>query len=149
MDAINAALDEKFKKNMTRKISVFETYIKSRLLINPKTLKMARMEITPLETIYLSLYPRLEEVEVLDLRQNQIGDQGAEALALSPVLRNLREMDLRSNRITRAGIQFLEASRNFLCLEKLDLRGNKLGKIWEEKLKRSGNFPRLGELKIS
>ncbi|MBI5426663.1 MAG: hypothetical protein HZA02_00115 [Nitrospinae bacterium] len=148
IDAINAALDEKLKLNLARKISVFEKFVKSRLAMDPKILKMPHMEITPEETIYLSLYPPLEELEVLDLRLNTVGDTGTAAVAVSPVLRNLRELDLRSDRIAREGIQSLMESRNFANLRKLDLRGNKAGRAWEEKIFNSGNFPRLEELRI-
>lgn len=147
IDRINEILDKQFLKPHVRKISLFEKFIKSRLAINPKVLKMAQMEVTPEEAVYLSLYPALEPLEVLDLRKNHIGDEGLEALAQSPVLINLREMDLRNNQITRTGMLSLAQSGNFSRLERLDLRTNQLAAAWAEKLKRSEKFSRLQYVK--
>ncbi|NIW42817.1 MAG: hypothetical protein GWN16_07675, partial [Calditrichae bacterium] len=92
LDQINAAIDAKIKKDGARKISTFETFIKSRISLNRKTLKMADMEINPDEAVYLSLYPELSELEVLDLRKNHLGDQGCQAIFMSPVLTRLKEL---------------------------------------------------------
>lgn len=143
LDQINAALDREFMKIGRRKISLFEKLIKGRLSRDAKVLKMAKMEISPEEAIYLSLYPPLNQLEVLDLRKNLIGDDGIMAFAQSPVLKNLREMDLRNNHISRAGLVVFAESENFSRLEKLDLRINRLSGNWGEKLKGNKNFPGL------
>lgn len=134
LDKINAAIEARLQQGQTRKISIFEKYIKSRLSANPKTLIMTGFSINPLEAIYLSQYPAIEGVEKLDLRKNSIGDAGLEAIAHSPLLKNLRQLDLRNNQITRVGMEALSKSKTLTNLRSLDLRVNKLGKRWEEKL---------------
>jgi hypothetical protein len=144
---INRAIDEKLKIKGFRKITVFEEFVKNRLLGNPYILKMPNMEVSIVETIYLCQYPAINGIEVLDLRKNFIGDAGLEAIAQSPFLGKLRELDLRSNGITRSGVKTLAESKTLKCLEKIDLRVNKLGKRWEEKFKEIGDFPKLKEIK--
>jgi Ran GTPase-activating protein (RanGAP) involved in mRNA processing and transport len=147
LDQINAVIDAKLNRGGSRKITTFELFIKSRISRNVKTLKMASMDINPDEAAYLSLYPDLSELTVLDLRKNFLGDTGLQAIAISPVLKNLKEMDLRNNQITRVGLEFLSKNTTLTQLEKLDLRSNKLGKRWEEKLKESDRLPHLREVK--
>lgn len=148
LDQINAIIDAKLKQTRQRKISIFENYIKSRLLKNPKKLEMTALEINPAEATYLSVYPNLDKLEKLDLRQNQLGDRGLEAIANSKIIVNLKELDLRNNQITRVGMQSLMVSPNMKNLTKLDLRLNKMGgKLWFERLQKSGNFPALKNFK--
>ncbi len=147
LDQINAAIDAKLGRDGSRKITTFELFLKSRISRNAKSLKMASMEINPDEATYLSLYPDLSELEVLDLRKNFLGDTGLQALALSNVLKNVRELDLRNNQITRVGLEFFAKETTMTRLEKIDLRSNKLGKRWEEKLKESDRLPHLKEVK--
>ena len=143
LDEINREIEEKLQKNRTRKISIFEQYIKSRISANPKSLKMTDLEIIPLEAIYLSKHPAIANVETLDLRKNKIGDIGLEAIAQSTQLKHLRKLDLRNNQITRIGVEALAKSTTLTRLQEIDLRVNKLGRRWEEKLKESGDFPEL------
>ncbi|MDH5762570.1 MAG: hypothetical protein OEZ51_06300 [Nitrospinota bacterium] len=147
LDQINAAIDAKLYRNGSRKITTFELFIKSRISRNAKALKMASMEINSDEAVYLSLYPDLSELEILDLRKNFLGDIGLQALARSPILKNVRNLDLRNNQITRSGLEFFAKETTMTQLEKIDLRSNKLGKRWEEKLKESDRLPHLKEVK--
>ena len=147
LDAINQAIDEKLKIRGLRKITLFEEFIKNRLAVNPRVLKMPQMEISAVESIYLSQYPALDGLEVLSLRKNFIGDEGLEGIAQSPLFNKLRELDLRNNGITRVGVKILSESKTLGCLEKIDLRLNKLGKRWEEKFNETGNFPKLYQIK--
>ena len=147
LDQINAAIDAKLSRNGARKITTFELFIKSRVSMNSKTLKMAGMEITPDEAVYLSLYPDLSSLEILDLRKNFLGDIGLQAIATSTVFQNLKALDLRNNQITRIGLEFFSQNTTLTHLEKIDLRSNKLGKRWEEKLKESDRLPHLREVK--
>ena len=147
LQEINKAIEAKLQKDQTRKISIFEKYILSRISANPKALKMTNFEIVPLEAIYLSRHPAVAKVESLDLRKNMIGDLGLEAIAHSPQLKNLRKLDLRNNQITRVGMESLSKSKTLTQLEELDLRVNKLGRRWEEKLQQLGDFPQLQILK--
>ena len=148
LDDVNRAIDKKLKIRGLRKITLFEEFIKNRLIINPRVLKMPKMEVSAIEAVYLSQYLPLDGLEVLDLRKNFIGDEGLEAISQSPYFSNLRELDLRNNGITRIGMKILGQSKSLSCLVKLDLRLNKLGKRWEDKLRETGNFPRLTELKV-
>jgi len=148
LDDVNRAIDKKLKIKGLRKITLFEEFIKNRLNINPLVLKMPQMEVSAIEAIYLSQYLPLDGLEVLDLRKNNIGDDGLEAISRSSYFSNLRELDLRNNGITRIGMKLLSESIYLSNLVKLDLRLNKLGKRWEVKLKETGNFPSLTELII-
>jgi len=148
MDKVNAAIDARLKPNPNRSLSLFDKYIQSRLLRNPKVLKLSDMEITALEVVYLSQQISLRQLEVLDLRKNGFGDVGLDAIAHSAIFSNLKELDLRSNQITRLGMESLGMTRVLTRLEKLDLRTNKLGKRWEEKLLETGNFPKLTNLRV-
>ena len=148
LNDINLAIDKKLKIRGLRKITLFEKFIKNRLIINPHVLKMPKMEISTIEAVYLSQYLPLDGLEVLDLRKNYIGDEGLEAISQSPYFSKLRELDLRNNGITRIGMKILGESQCLSCLVKLDLRLNKLGKRWEFKLRETGNFPKLNDLKI-
>ena len=137
-----------FKENQPQITKIFEYYIKSRLLKNPKILEMTALEINPAEAAYLSIYPEVYTVEKLVLRQNCIGDRGLDAIANSKILTNLSELDLRNNQITRIGMKKLMDSPNMKRLTKLDLRLNKMGgKIWFERLKETGKFPMLKEFR--
>ncbi len=147
LDKINDYIDSKIIPIKKRKISTLEIYIQSRLSSNPKVLKLANMEINPLEAAYISMYPPLEKLEILDLRQNQIGDEGLDAIGKSPIFNQLIELDVRSNLITRKGLLTFSNSTTLSKLEKVDLRANKLGKRWEEKLKEEGNFPNLVQVR--
>ena len=147
LDRINAAIDAKLNLDGSRKITTFELFIKSRVNMNKKDLKMAGMEVNPDEAAYLSLYPDLSDLEILDLRKNFLGDIGLQAIAISPVFKNLKELDLRNNQITRKGLEFLSKKTTLTQLEKIDLRSNKLGKRWEEKLKESDLLPNLREVR--
>jgi len=142
LDDINKILDAKLKTIGSRKITIFEDFLKSRLALNPSVLKMPQMEISSLEAVYLCQYPSLDGLEVLDLRKNFIGDEGLEAS-------KLKVLDLRNNGITRLGMKVLGESNRLGCLEKIDLRSNKLGNRWEDKLRETGNFPKLIDLKIA
>jgi Ran GTPase-activating protein (RanGAP) involved in mRNA processing and transport len=147
LDKINHAIDKKLKIIGSRKITLFEEYVKNRLSINPLVLKMPQMQISTVETIYLSQYPAIKNIEILDLRKNFIGDEGVSAIAKSSFLNKLRELDLRNNGISRLGVKILAGSKSLSCLEKIDLRLNKLGKRWEEKFNEAGNFPKLNQIK--
>ncbi len=149
LDEINRILDEKLKIIGSRKITLFEDFLKSRLALNPRVLKMPQMEISSIEAVYLSQYPSLEGLEVLDLRKNFIGDEGLEAISQSKLFSKLKVLDLRNNGITRLGMKVLGESKRLRSLEKIDLRTNKLGQRWEDKLRETGNFPNLVELKIA
>ena len=147
IDTINAAIDAKLFGTRIRSITLFEKFVRARLILNPKVLRLVELGITPFEVVYLSQYPDLENVEELDLRKNQLGDEGLEALLASDKLGNLRKLDLRNNQITRKGMEILAKTEKLEGLERLDLRSNKIGKAWETKLKSTGKFPNLSSLK--
>ena len=148
LNDINRAIDKKLKIRGLRKITLFEQFLKNRLIVNPRVLAMPNMEVSAIEAVYLSQYSPLDGLKILDLRKNYIGDEGLEAISQSPYFANLEELDLRNNGITRLGMKILGDSKSLNSLVKLDLRLNKLGKRWEDKLRETGNFPRLTELKV-
>jgi Leucine-rich repeat (LRR) protein len=147
IDDINAAIDAKLFGNRTRSITVFEKFIRARIILNPKMLRLAGMEIAPLEAFYLGQYPGIEGVEELDLRKNNLGDEGLEALLESNLLDHLRVLDLRGCQISRKGMELFLKTDKLAMLERLDLRSNRIGKAWENKLKASGKYPNLSYLK--
>ncbi len=149
IDDINAAIDAKLFGAPTRSITLFEKFVRARLVLNPKVLRLVELDLTWFEAVYLSQYPGLENVEDLDLRKNQLKDEGMAALLSSDKLGNIRKLDLRNNQITRKGMEVLAKSAKLEKLEALDLRSNKLGKSWEDKLKSIGTFPNLSSLKIA
>ncbi|MBC8288198.1 MAG: hypothetical protein H8E42_12055 [Nitrospinae bacterium] len=149
IDDINAAIDENLFGTRARSLTFFEKFVRARLLLNPKVLRLVDLDLTWFEAAYLSQYPGLENVEDLDLRKNQLGDEGLDALLSSDKLGNIRKLDLRNNQITRRGMGVLAGSEKLEKLESLDLRSNRLGKAWEDKLKSAVNFPKLSSLKIA
>ena len=112
LDVVNRTIDTKLKLRGLRKITLFEEFIKNRLILNPRVLKMPKMEVSTIEAVYLSQYLPLDGLEVLDLRKNYIGDEGLEAISQSPYFANLLELDLRSKGITRIGMKILGESKN-------------------------------------
>lgn len=149
IDDINAAIDASLFGTRTRSITLFEKFVRARLSLNPNVLRLVALELTWVEAVYLSQYPGLEDVEDLDLRKNQLGDEGLEALLSSDKLGNIRKLDLRNNQITRRGMEALVNSGKLEKLEILDLRSNRLGKAWEVKLNSTLKFPNLSSLKIA
>ncbi len=147
IDAINAAIDAKLSRTRTHSLTLFEKFVRARLTLNPKVLRLVDFRMTMIEAVYLSQYSGLENVEELDLRKNQLGDEGLEALLISDKLGNLRKLDLRNNQITRKGMEILAMTEKLKKLERLDLRSNKIGRAWETKLKSTGKFPNLSSLK--
>ena len=147
IDSINAAIDAKIFGTQTRSITLFEKFVRARLTLNPKVLRLVNMEITSFEIVYLGQYPGFENVEELDLRKNLLGDEGLDALLESDKLGNILKLDLRNNQISRKGMEILAKSGKLEKLEKLDLRSNKIGKAWERKLIKTGSFPSLSSLK--
>jgi Ran GTPase-activating protein (RanGAP) involved in mRNA processing and transport len=148
LDKVNAAIDARLEAGRTRSVTLLGKFIRARLHINPTILRLAEMELTPVDTIYLAQMEALAQVEILDLRKNQLGDTGIDALGQSAHLKNVRELDLRSNKITRVGLLAFSASTHLHNLEKIDLRLNLLGQIWESKLQDSENFPKLKTVRV-
>jgi hypothetical protein len=149
IDDINAAIDANLFGTRTRSLTLFEKFVRARLLLNPKVLRLVDMDLTWFEVAFLSQYPGLENVEDLDLRKNQLGDEGLDALLSSDKLDNIRKLDLRNNQISRKGMEILAGSGKMIKLESLDVRSNRLGKAWENKLKSSEMFPNLSSLKTA
>lgn len=148
IDDINTAIDNSLFGNQKRSLTLFEKFVRARLLLNPKLLRLVDMDLTWFETAYLSQYPGLENVEDLDLRKNKLGDEGLDALLSSDKLDNITKLDLRNNQITRKGMEILAQSGKMGDLQVLDMRSNRIGKVWEEKLKSSMNFSKLSSVKI-
>ena len=67
---------------------------------------------------------KMDQVTLLDLGGNKVGDAGAIAIANSPHLGNLKRLDLFRNQITSKGIEALIRSKHLPNLEYLDLTAN-------------------------
>nr|HEX4318000.1 TIGR02996 domain-containing protein [Kofleriaceae bacterium] len=80
-------------------------------------------EITALEAFHADGTP----FAALDLSHNQLGDDGARALATSPRLRHLEVLELDTCEITGAGVGALVESPQWETLRVLDLSRNPLG----------------------
>ncbi len=149
IDDINSAIDKSIFGTQVRSLTLFEKFVRARLSLNPKVLRLVDMSLTWFEMAYLSQYSGLENVENLDLRKNQLGDDGLDALLSSERLGNIRKLDLRNNSISRNGMEILAKSDKLKKLEQLDLRSNRIGKAWEDKLRFTSKFPNLSSLKIA
>jgi hypothetical protein len=66
---------------------------------------------------------------------NEVGDEGAGALADSPYLRRLTTLDLRFNHVGDAGARRLAASRSLGGLRSLVIWGNDLGPAGRDALR--------------
>jgi hypothetical protein len=80
---------------------------------------------------------------------NDIGTEGAEALAASANLANLTSLDLSCNHIDDLGAQALAASPHLSCLTQLDLRGNDITDAGVQALIDSPHLDRLTSLGLS
>ena len=126
----------------------------------------------------LADFPSLARMEALDLRNNNLGDDGTAILAASPHVKGLRYLDLGFNRIgssgsasiarspNLAGLSTLKLDDNFLDypddrgvaalvagphpaqLVTLDLRWNAIGPIGARVLASSPALPRLATLHL-
>ena len=65
IDDINAAIDKSLFGTRTRSLTLFEKFVRARLMLNPKLLRLVDMDLTWFEAAYLSQYPGLENVEDL------------------------------------------------------------------------------------
>ena len=83
IDEINEAINNSLFGTRTRSLTLFEKFVRARLLLNPKLLRLVDMDLTWFEAAYLGQYPGLENIEDLDLRKNKLGDEGLEALLSS------------------------------------------------------------------
>jgi uncharacterized protein (TIGR02996 family) len=82
----------------------------------------------------------------LDLRSQDVGDEGLTALAQSPHLTEVRVLDLENNRIGPAGAVKLGISRHTAGLRRVDLSGNPIGDRGAAALAESAFFPNMERL---
>jgi hypothetical protein len=81
-----------------------------------------------------------ENLRVLDLRENRLGDRGAISLAESKHLAGLIELDLAESRIADAGAEALADSEHLGGLIYLNMFGNPITEAGKDRLKlRFGN----------
>jgi uncharacterized protein (TIGR02996 family) len=97
--------------------------------------------------------PQLASLRGLELRSNEIGPDGAAALAASPHVRGLTDLDLGGgsytpNRIGPDGARRLARSDNFGRLESLDLVCNSIGDDGLTALAESPQLPALHSLNV-
>ncbi len=72
----------------------FKELIVGNLFPNLKYLGLRNSEITDDLAKALATSPLLERIEILDFSYGTLGDKGAEALLNSPLIKNLKELDL-------------------------------------------------------
>jgi uncharacterized protein (TIGR02996 family) len=90
----------------------------------------------------------LAGLEELYLARNAIGDGGVQALALSPHLAGLRVLDLSANEVGDSGARALAASPHLKRLRELFLGTNQIGDEGAKALASSGNLASLEELML-
>jgi uncharacterized protein (TIGR02996 family) len=78
--------------------------------------------------------PYMARLEMLSLRDNQVGDEAVIALAGSPHVAGLKSLDLSINQIGDAGAQALAASPYLTQLTELALGENRVGQTAREAL---------------
>ncbi len=91
-----------------------------------RRLELDRVELEPADVRTLTRGP-FEQLEILMLRSNLIGNDAIELLAGAAALGNLRALDLAENQIGNAGARALARSRTLAYLQWLDLSGNMIG----------------------
>jgi uncharacterized protein (TIGR02996 family) len=96
----------------------------------------------------LAQSPHLTNLRVLNLGYNWIGDAGARALAQSPHLTNLRELNLSSSWIREAGAEALAQSPHLTNLRVLNLSYNGIGDAGAEALAQSPHLTNLRVLNL-
>ena len=73
LDEINQTIDEKLKIRGFRKITLFEEFVKNRLVVNPHILQMPKMEVSTIECIYLCQYTAINKKAILsDVRYDLV-----------------------------------------------------------------------------
>ena len=85
----------------------------------------------------------------LGLADNDIGAEGARALAASPHLARLTYLNLGNNDIRDEGVRALTASPHLARLSKLDLFGNRIGAEGAQALATAPYLGRLASLNLS
>jgi uncharacterized protein (TIGR02996 family) len=113
-----------------------------------RSLVVANNQLGPEGARALADLPLLEGLRELNLDWNDFGDDGAAALAASPRAANLRVLHLGSNTIGLAGARALAASEHLAGLRELHLWGNKLGNAGAESLIASPHLRRLTTLRL-
>ncbi|MFO0798963.1 MAG: TIGR02996 domain-containing protein [Gemmataceae bacterium] len=93
------------------------------LLRRVRVMNLGGNALRPVVGTVLSAMP-LNEIRVLELRDNRLGDEGATQLAGARWLRGLLQLDLSENDIGAAGAEALAARQESDGLVALDLGGN-------------------------
>jgi uncharacterized protein (TIGR02996 family) len=99
-------------------------------------------------SLFLEHAQLLAGLVALDLKYNELGDAGAEALAKSPHLTNLRKLVLYCNGIGEAGAVALAQSPHLTNLRVLNLEFNGIGDAGAEALAKSPHLTNLRVLNL-
>ena len=127
-----------------------EETITSSLEANSKTLKLSGKYYSTDEITLLARSGQVREVLVLDLEDNQIGDEALKILSESSQLLKLEVLKLGVNFITDEGIKEWANSSNVTLknIKSLSLSDNKLTDDSLVDFVKSSNFPQLESLDI-
>jgi Ran GTPase-activating protein (RanGAP) involved in mRNA processing and transport len=118
-------------------------------IVRLTTLDLAYNLITIAGAENLADSPNLVNLISLNLRNNNLGSIGVEALfADSSQLKNLTTLNLAHNDIAAAGAGAIAASPHLTNLTTLDLRGNSIGPAGARALADSPNFAKLISLNL-
>ena len=96
----------------------------------------------------LARCPQLADLRRLDLPTNAVGNLGLEALIRSPYVLNLEQLNLYHNHVSSRGVQLLSDSAFAAKLSFLDLRSNEIDKTTLATVRNRLESPRLRELLV-
>ncbi len=100
-------------------------------------------EIICEELVDLLAYRRIRKVKILELDQNEFGDQGAALIASAEALEKLGSLSLARNDLSDLALKSLAASTTLKRLEKLYLQRNRFGTPGVQALAQSEILSRL------
>lgn len=145
----NAEYEEN-KPSMEEKTVQLDAMIGSELKENGSSLKLSGKYFSTDEVTILTNSNQVKELKILDLSDNQIGDDGLKILFEAENLSGLEELYLGINYITGKGIVAIAKSATLALknLKILSVSDNKLTDAPLAELARSGNFERLESLDI-
>jgi uncharacterized protein (TIGR02996 family) len=142
------APDVVFERGFVERVTLrARTLVKEAALFDEHPIWSVRLTHVTLSVVAaLVELPELARLRELDLRDNDLGDEGLAALLASPHLTGLRLLDLRRTNLTGDGAQALAACPRLAGLKTLYLQGNWLRDAGARALAGSEHLGQLREL---